>query len=349
MEDTVKAIARQAAAASAVARAEREARGEPPVPERVYRGVMKRGRKHGVRIRNPRDRSQRLWLGMHKNAVDAAHAYDAAAKFLQGSRAKLNFPEPVAQPPPPPVEEAETDGDGDGDDETTYAALGGFEEGHRTAAALEAAESAAIPAVPRPVPAPAGARAPLASAFHNAVAPPQAPTFHRAPAPAAPAATPAKTQGFRPYKRTAAPPPTLKPQAPAPPFAAAAATSAAAFQPPHSTLPATYVTLAPESLVPVSASPATTAIRSAREMIEDSLSRTSSPKRPRLSVPPTIHGVPKSGDIDPVLSLTASSFMDDVAWCSACARKKPFRIRNLLKLVARDRKHQPAPGGSGAK
>jgi EREBP-like factor len=57
-----------------------------------FRGVRQRTwGKWVVEIREPNG-GKRLWLGTFSNSVEAARAYDAAAKTMFTSRARLNFP-----------------------------------------------------------------------------------------------------------------------------------------------------------------------------------------------------------------------------------------------------------------
>ncbi|CAN6194141.1 unnamed protein product [Urochloa humidicola] len=97
-------LAREAAAA---ARAEQHmaVAVAAAAPGRKYRGVQKRGRRYAATLWNPFVKKL-VWLGSYGTPVEAAHAYDAAARRVLGRWARPNFPVPSVAPAPAPGEAA---------------------------------------------------------------------------------------------------------------------------------------------------------------------------------------------------------------------------------------------------
>ncbi|PUZ59842.1 hypothetical protein GQ55_4G075600 [Panicum hallii var. hallii] len=142
--------------AAAAARAEREAAGLPPHPENAgYRGVRRHYGKWGAEIRDPLD-SERAWLGTYATAVEAAYAYDIAARVVQGNKARPNFP--MAPPVPGDDEDAADDIVHAYFAEVRHARLSRAERraqaAAEAAAAREAAEAAAARAAAASAPSP---------------------------------------------------------------------------------------------------------------------------------------------------------------------------------------------------
>lgn len=68
-------------------------KGGPENSNCAYRGVRQRTwGKWVAEIREP-NRGKRLWLGSFPTAVEAAHAYDEAARAMYGAKARVNFSE----------------------------------------------------------------------------------------------------------------------------------------------------------------------------------------------------------------------------------------------------------------
>lgn len=74
---------------------------EAPSKESHFRGVRKKSsNRFFAEIRDP-SKKRRMWLGTYSSDIEAAHAYDLAARAIKGFKAKTNFPLSAFQNPNP--------------------------------------------------------------------------------------------------------------------------------------------------------------------------------------------------------------------------------------------------------
>ncbi|GLJ54759.1 hypothetical protein SUGI_1176240 [Cryptomeria japonica] len=78
-----------------------EATAQAAATKSRYRGVRKRSEvRYAAEIRDP-SKKRRIWLGTFNSDIQAAHAYDQAARTIKGCKAKTNFPLSAYQIPKP--------------------------------------------------------------------------------------------------------------------------------------------------------------------------------------------------------------------------------------------------------